>query len=51
VAELQSGAPLPAKVLTANAYLGAAPIRAALDAARRSSSPVAAWTRPSRWAC
>jgi hypothetical protein len=32
VAELQSGAPLPAKVLTANAYLGAAPIRAALDA-------------------
>lgn len=30
--ELQSGAPLPAKVLTANAYLGAAPIRAALDA-------------------
>ena len=32
VAELQSGAPLPAKVLTANAYLGAAPIQAALDA-------------------
>ncbi|MDZ4145990.1 MAG: acyclic terpene utilization AtuA family protein [Burkholderiales bacterium] len=32
VTELQSGAPLPAKVLTANAYLGALPIRAALDA-------------------
>lgn len=32
VQELQSGAPLPAKVLTANAYLGALPIKAALDA-------------------
>ncbi len=32
VTELQSGAPLPAKVLTANAYLGALPIKAALDA-------------------
>jgi len=32
IAELQSGAPLPTKVLTANAYLGAAPIKAALDA-------------------
>lgn len=32
VRELQSGAPLPAKVLTANAYLGALPIKAALDA-------------------
>lgn len=32
VAELQSGAPLPAKVVTANAYLGALPIKAALDA-------------------
>jgi hypothetical protein len=32
VRELQSGAPLPAKVLSANAYLGAAPIKAALDA-------------------
>lgn len=32
VRELQSGAPLPPKVLTANAYLGAAPIKAALDA-------------------
>jgi hypothetical protein len=31
VRELQSGAPLPAKVLTANAYLGALPIRQALD--------------------
>src|SRR5207253_5488493 len=31
VREMQSGAPLPAKVLTANAYLGALPIRAALD--------------------
>jgi len=30
--ELQSGAPLPAKVLTANAYLGALPVKAALDA-------------------
>ena len=32
VRELQSAAPLPAKVLTANAYLGAVPLRAALDA-------------------
>ncbi|MGB7421872.1 MAG: acyclic terpene utilization AtuA family protein, partial [Comamonas sp.] len=32
IAELQSGAPLPAKVVTANAYLGARPIQAALDA-------------------
>jgi Acyclic terpene utilisation family protein AtuA len=32
VGELQSGAPLPEKVLTANAYLGALPIKAALDA-------------------
>lgn len=32
VRELQSGAALPAQVLTANAYLGALPIRAALDA-------------------
>ncbi len=32
VRELQSGAALPAKVLTANAYLGALPVKAALDA-------------------
>ncbi len=32
VQEMQSGAPLPPKVLTANAYLGALPIKAALDA-------------------
>ncbi|MEO5670533.1 MAG: acyclic terpene utilization AtuA family protein, partial [Ramlibacter sp.] len=32
VAELQSGGPLPDKVLTANAYLGALPIKEALDA-------------------
>ncbi|MEO7129358.1 MAG: acyclic terpene utilization AtuA family protein, partial [Rhodoferax sp.] len=32
VREMQSGAPLPANVLTANAYLGALPIKAALDA-------------------
>ncbi len=32
VAELQSGAPLPTRVVTANAYLGALPIKAALDA-------------------
>ena len=32
VRELQSGAPLPRQVLTANAYLGALPIKAALDA-------------------
>ncbi|QGW80107.1 acyclic terpene utilization AtuA family protein [Variovorax paradoxus] len=32
VRELQSGAPLPERVLTANAYLGATPIQAALDA-------------------
>ncbi len=32
VRELQSGAPLPARLLTANAYLGALPIKAALDA-------------------
>ena len=32
VAELQSGAPLPARVVTANAYLGALPVKAALDA-------------------
>ena len=32
VQELQSGAPLPKKVLTANAYLGALPVKAALDA-------------------
>ncbi|TXK33691.1 DUF1446 domain-containing protein [Ottowia sp. GY511] len=32
VKELQSGKPLPKKVLTANAYLGALPVKAALDA-------------------
>ncbi|PIF75911.1 uncharacterized protein DUF1446 [Variovorax sp. 54] len=32
VRELQSGAPLPERVLSANAYLGARPIQAALDA-------------------
>ncbi len=32
VRELQSGAALPTRVLTANAYLGALPIKAALDA-------------------
>lgn len=32
VRELQSGAALPTKVLTANAYLGALPVRRALDA-------------------
>ncbi|MEJ5992480.1 acyclic terpene utilization AtuA family protein [Ramlibacter sp. PS3R-8] len=32
VRELQSGQPLPERLLTANAYLGALPIRAALDA-------------------
>ena len=32
VRELQSGAALPDKVLTANAYLGALPVKAALDA-------------------
>ncbi len=32
VRELQSGAPMPKQVLTANAYLGALPIKAALDA-------------------
>jgi hypothetical protein len=32
VRELQTGAPLPDRLLTANAYLGALPIRAALDA-------------------
>ena len=31
IREMHSGAPLPAKVLTANAYLGALPIRQALD--------------------
>ena len=31
VRELQSGAPLPEKVLTANAYLGALPVKRALD--------------------
>jgi hypothetical protein len=32
VRELQSGAAMPAQVLTANAYLGALPVKAALDA-------------------
>ncbi len=32
VQELQSGAPLPERLLSANAYLGAAPIKQALDA-------------------
>ncbi len=32
VQELQSGAPLPERLLTANAYLGALPIKQALDA-------------------
>jgi len=31
IRELQSGAPLPSKVLTANAYLGALPVKRALD--------------------
>jgi len=31
IRELQSGAPLPKQLLTANAYLGALPIKAALD--------------------
>jgi hypothetical protein len=31
VSELQSGAPLPEKLLTANAYLGALPVKQALD--------------------
>jgi hypothetical protein len=31
IRELQSGAPLPSKVLTANAYLGALPVKCALD--------------------
>jgi hypothetical protein len=32
VTELQSGAPLPQRLLTANAYLGALPVKQALDA-------------------
>ncbi len=32
VRELQSGAPLPERIVTANAYLGALPVKAALDA-------------------
>ena len=32
IQELQSGAPLPERLLSANAYLGAAPIKLALDA-------------------
>lgn len=32
VRDMQSGAPLPARLLTANAYLGALPIKQALDA-------------------
>lgn len=32
VSELQSGTPLPQRVMTANAYLGAWPVKAALDA-------------------
>ncbi|MCK9516806.1 MAG: acyclic terpene utilization AtuA family protein [Ottowia sp.] len=32
IAELQSGAPLPDKIVTANAYLCALPVKAALDA-------------------
>jgi len=32
IKELQSGAPMPPHVLTANAYLGALPVKAALDA-------------------
>jgi Acyclic terpene utilisation family protein AtuA len=32
IKELQSGAPLPERLLSANAYLGAAPIKQALDA-------------------
>jgi len=32
ITELQGGAPLPEKIVTANAYLGALPVKAALDA-------------------
>ena len=48
VGELQSGAPLPAKVLTANAYLGAAPVAAALAA---GSSHMARWLAQIVWQC
>ena len=51
VREWVSGAPLPARLLTANAYLGAIPIAAALaKRGRHRHQPAAAWTAPPPWA-
>lgn len=49
IAEMFSGAPMPAKLLSINAYLGGQPIAAALAAGPTWSSPAASSTVRSRW--
>jgi hypothetical protein len=51
VRELQSGVPLPERVVTANAYLGALPVKAALDAEANVVITGGASTLRSPWAC
>ena len=50
IQELQSGQPLPERLLSANAYLGAAPIKQALDAGAQVVITGRCVAAPSRWA-